>query len=250
LENTVSLGQKPTHTTAVDSHIAQVLDLQDKDIQRLTAEHELKAIPLDILRLEEEIKKERAVEAAEKKALQDLEVKRKDLDGSLKKTEEQIVKYKTQQLEVKKNEEYQALEKEIEHLNAEVDQFEEQEIELLLKIDEETERLKASEAEHAKHIAQHEKAIAHLKEREASYRENIETLRTAFEEAEALVDVRYKKAYERVKTTVKKPPFVVILSEHKCQGCFLRVSNDVESAVRQPEGPVQCSNCSRLVYID
>nr|WP_234043840.1 C4-type zinc ribbon domain-containing protein [Cerasicoccus arenae] len=55
-------------------------------------------------------------------------------------------------------------------------------------------------------------------------------------------------SYDRVKRRRARPPHVSAIEEHKCGGCHLKVSSEVESATRHKDGPVHCDSCGRVVY--
>lgn len=232
----------------MDSKIEALLFLQGKDLNRLQAEQELKNIPKQLERLKASIAEEEALEAQEKAALQALELRRKECDVAIKECEAKIIKYKTQQLEVKKNEEYDALNKEIDHQKELMDALENEEIELLMKIDEESQRFSESQETHVKQIGFYEQDITKLKERETGFKQSIDTLIAETEKARTQVEPSLLSQYDSVKTSVKAP-FVVQLDDHKCNGCHLRVSNEVEVAAKHHEVGIRCSNCGRLVYI-
>lgn len=232
----------------MDSKIEALLLLQEKDLNRLQAEEGLKAIPRQIERLKASICKEQEIEAEEKAALQQLEVKRKECDVELKECEGRILKCKTQQLEVKKNEEYDALNKEISHQEERISALETEELELLMKIDEEAQTFEESKVEHAKQIASYEQEISKLNDHETDFKQSIDTLIAEVETARKAVESSLVAKYDSAKTS-SKGPYVVPLEDHKCKGCHLRVSNDVEVSVKHHEVGVRCSNCGRLVYV-
>lgn len=242
------MGRTLTLLLPVDPQIEALLLLQEKDLNCLKAKEGLKAIPRQIERLQASISKEKEIEAEEKTALQQLEVKRKECDVELKECEERILKYKTQQLEVKKNEEYDALNKEISHQEERISALETEELELLMKIDEEAQRFEESQEEHAKQISFYEQDITKLNERETGFKQSIDTLIAEAEEARKAVECSLVAKYDSAKTS-SKGPYVVPLEDHKCKGCHLRVSNDVEVSAKHNEVGVRCSNCGRLVYV-
>src|SRR5205085_1727069 len=94
--------------------IESLLILQDRDIKRLALEAQLKAVPSDIALVEKKIATEKAAIEAARTEMRDLEVKKKTLETEIGLTAEKLGRYKTQQLLVRKNDEYQALGHEIE----------------------------------------------------------------------------------------------------------------------------------------
>lgn len=230
--------------------IEKLLILQDRDGRRLDIENQIARLPREIEDFEGKIKAEKDAIAAGELELKELEVKRNEIDQEVKVREEKIRKYRNQQLEVKKNEEYQALNHEIELMEKEIGELEEQEIEAMLKIDEKKETFATDSVEHQKHIGLYEREVGNLKERGATLKSELDEARQASETAKADTDPVYLQHYEQILGRKIRFPLVVPLDGTKCSGCHLKVSGEVEAAVRHKQGPMHCDNCSRIVYWD
>ena len=98
-------------------------------------ENELKNLPKAIAALDRSIDVEKESIAIATNELKTLETRNNTLDGEIASLGEQIVRQKNKQLEVKKNEEYQALENEIANLVSQVNEREDEQIAILIKID-------------------------------------------------------------------------------------------------------------------
>ncbi|WP_309382691.1 zinc ribbon domain-containing protein [Cerasicoccus frondis] len=233
---------------SVDPEIEQLLILQERDTRLFNIEQSLKSIPLEVAKYEKKIAEEEAALAAAHKELQQLEVRRKDLDNDVKSAEEQIVKYKNQQLLVKKNDEYQALTHEIEQTEAKVSDLEEAEIGLMLEIDEGNEAYAKTKAESDERLQLFRDEIETLKDRDQTLKGQVDAVKAEVAAAEAQCAQKYLESYKRVKMRRPKPIYVAPIEEHKCGGCHLKVSSETESATRQQNEPVHCENCGRVVY--
>ena len=97
-----------------DPQIEKLLIVQDRDIALQKIEQELTRIPQERTALEGLITAEEANIEAAGHALKEKEVERNELDTEVKAKEEAIARFKNQQLEVKKNDEYRALTHQIE----------------------------------------------------------------------------------------------------------------------------------------
>lgn len=232
----------------MDPEIEQLLILQDRDSRLINIETSLKSIPLELAKYEQKIAAEESALATARQHVQELEVRRKDLDNDVKTAEEQVVKYKNQQLQVKKNDEYQALTHEIERTETKIGELEEAEIGLMLEIDEAKAALETEKVEREKTIQLYRDEIETLQDREQTLRGEIEPAKAAYAEAETHCATAYLDAYKRTKRRRPKPPFVSPVEDHKCGGCHLKVSGEVESATRRKDSPVQCDSCGRVVY--
>jgi len=233
----------------VDEAIATLLDLQEKHGRKLAAERQLEDLPRQLKGLEAKEAEEKAAFAGAQTRLKELEVQRGTLDGQLKDTEAQVVKYKNQQLSVKKNEEYQALEHEIASLAEKISELEDRELGLMMEIDEAKEELALREKEHAERLDAIRRERELYEKRRGEVEAEVESVRGAYEAARGGVDGAWLGAYDKAIARAKRPPAVVPVSaEHRCGGCHLKVSGEVFSQVRRGGEPVFCDQCGRLLY--
>src|SRR5580698_10592788 len=126
--------------------IELLLILQDRDTRRLGVEAQMKAVPREIAAVEQRIASERAAIDSAKGELRELESKKKILETEIGSAEAQRAKYRTQQLSVKKNDEYQALGHEIENVQKLIDDLEGKELEAMYGIDDAKKRFATAEA--------------------------------------------------------------------------------------------------------
>lgn len=229
-------------------HISKLLILQDRDQVVRGLQEQLRTIPLTIEKHEAEIQAEKDALEGSKSKLQGLEVRRNDLDTQVGSAEEQVNKYKNQQLQVKKNEEFQALTHEIELTQKKISDWEEEEIGLLLEIDDEMEVFKKREAVFDDAVAEIQKMIDVLKAKQEETERQLSGAQAHFEEAKAEVESPVLNRYIRL-TEGTKMPVVTALEMQTCKGCHLRVSNDTVEQARKGEGLTTCDNCGRIVYL-
>ena len=167
--------------------------------------------------------------------------------------EGKLAKYRTQQSQVRKNDEYQALGHEIETTEAAIGGLEEQELAVMYAIDEAKKRFAAAEAELKANISGHEERIKTLRERETSIEAELKTAQTEVAAAREPISEPRLKIYDRIAT--RNMPVVVPVRAGKCGGCHLKVSSEVESAARAKDSDATtplptCDQCGRIVYWD
>ncbi|MGF1450190.1 MAG: zinc ribbon domain-containing protein [Opitutales bacterium] len=238
-----------TQHPGVDPEVQKLLDLQDVDLHLQQTQAALRRAPIELEKLATEEAREKADLEAKEQAFKGLEIRRKEIDGALQDAEAQVVKYKTQQLQVKKNEEYQALNHEIDSLGQRISGYEEEEIGLMLEIDEAQLTLgkdREASAERLTTIARERRLI----------QDNVQKLQAEVAELEAKVaaarapvNALYQSAYDASKLRHPRGPYVTPILDGRCEGCHLKVSGETTSALRQPDGPVKCDQCGRVVYV-
>lgn len=231
--------------------IQALLILLDRDLKRHGVEAQLKAVPGDIQRVEQRIAAEKAAIEAARAEIRDLETKKKVLETEIGSAEDKLGRYKTQQLSVRKNDEYQALGHEIETTQAQIGELEGQELELMYSIDEARKRFNAAEAELKANISGHEARIKMLQEREISLTAELKVVQNEVAAARLPVGEPRLRVYDRI--AARNMPAVVPIHGDKCGGCHLKVSSEVVSAARGKGGdPLAmlptCDQCGRIVY--
>ena len=231
----------------MNEEIRQLLVLQDRDSKAARLEVELESIDPEREKTKRESLASQQVLEQAKQAKMQLEVRRKDLENEVESKKEQIRKYSQQQLETKKNEEYQALTREIEHVRQSISELEDQELELM----EEQDDFKAKLAE-ASQVAEEAKVneaqlLTELDEREKHLGSQLDQLD---EEREALADAIDPKAlahYERLLDT-KGGRVIVGIDHGSCGGCHMKLQAQEIVNAKSERERITCTNCGRLLY--
>jgi len=229
--------------------LEQILVLQGHDSRRLGIEGQLRALPREVAFVEEKIASEKAAIESARGELRELESKRKVLETEIGSVEEKLARYKTQQMQVKKNDEYQALGHEIETTQNAISALEEQELQVLFSMDEAKKRFAQAEATLKANIAGHEARIRSLKERETGLKTELATVEADVSAARGPLDAEVLRLYDKI--AAHKQPVCVPINAGKCGGCHLKVSSEVESASRGRDPNVRlpvCDQCGRIVY--
>jgi predicted nucleic acid-binding Zn-ribbon protein len=231
-----------------DPQIEKLLIVQHRDVLLLKIEQDLARIPIERELAEAEIAREEANVEAARQSLMSKELQRKDLDAEVKSRENALRRFRTQQAEVKKNDEYQALTKQIEQTEMEISELEEREIELMLDIDTAKEEFEAEKAVILVRIEAQRKEIALLSEREENLNASVDAARVKVAESRVGVDANYLEQYDRVKKMVKRAPYLAKVEGHKCGGCHLRISNEISRGAQGEGEPCFCDQCARMIY--
>lgn len=231
--------------------IASLLILQDRDLKRRSLQAQLKAIPGEIATIENKIAAEKGAIENARTELKALEVQKKAVENDIGAAEQKLGQYKTQQLSIRKNDEYQAMGQQIDATQKHVGELEGKELEIMYAIDEARKRFTAAEAELKANISGHEQRIRSLRERETSLTTELSAAEAEYANARGPVDEPRLRQYDRIAT--RNMPAVVALHGGKCSGCHLKVSSDVESAARgkgvEPSAALPtCDQCGRIVY--
>lgn len=231
----------------MNENIRQLLILQDRDMKFSRLEDELESLDPERQSAKRDSLNRQQVYEEAKQHLVKLEVRRKDLDNDVEAKKTQINKYAQQQLETRKNEEYTALGREIDHAKEIISKIEDEELELLVEIDAYKPKI-----EEAKGIAEEAKAhevatLADFDEREKNIEKELEALE---DERDALIDKLDSKLvrhYERLLET-KSGEVVVGVDHGICRGCHMKLQAQTLVDAKSGRDMVTCTNCGRLLY--
>ena len=227
--------------------IAPLLVLQERDSRRLALEQQLKSVPREIAAVETRIAAEKTAIETAKAEWQGLESKKKLLEIEIQGAQGKAAKYRTQQLEVRKNDEYKALTHEIETMEAQIGGFEEEELKIMYLIDEAKKRFATAEAELKANISGHEAKIRALRERETQLQGELKTAQEAVAGARPGVPEPHLKIYDRLAVKPGHPVCVNVYGG-KCGGCHLKVPTHIEVMAKSGSEIATCDQCGRIAY--
>ena len=147
-----------------------------------------------------------------------------------------IGNYKEQQNNVRNNREFDAITKEIE--------YQELEIELAEKLLEETEGIVADRK------ADLEVKQGELKSIEEETASQVAEFGEQADVAKAKIDERLLAAYNRIRSNVHNGLAVVTVKRDACGGCFNRIPPQRQADIRQGKKIIICEYCGRILVAD
>lgn len=228
---------------------ADLMELHTVDVRAETLRLQLAAVPREVDEVLQRQQTARQKLEDLRQRLRQLEVQRSTLEGEIRALEEKIVKYKTQQMEVRKQEEYLAFEHEIATARAAISEREDKELSVLLELDEAKPGLARLEAETKLLLAEGDTALARLREKETTVRAELAGADTQVAALTGKVEGKWLRPYQFARKQVKRGPWIVAVVDQKCGGCHLRVSNEALTGLRKATDPQRCDQCNRLLYL-
>jgi predicted nucleic acid-binding Zn-ribbon protein len=224
----------------------RLLEFQNLEMHQLELQRSLDGLPREREDLERKLESAKEKLDGEVSSYRELELKQKSLDGDRAQEESTERKLRTQLLEVKKNDQYQAMLREIEDHKARASALEEEEIEVMMLMDDEKPKVKAAELAFNEREKELRGIIQGLDGRKADLEASLKDIGESLDKARPAVDEGWMKAYLQVKNQVRKGPWVVALHGGNCKGCHLRVSNEVAGNFSAKVN--HCDQCGRILF--
>lgn len=228
--------------------IEKLLALQDRDQKLRTLRLELQAVPNEVASKQKLIADSAARLDLARTRAKAIEVEKKSLQGEAASKRDQIARYKTQQLQTRKNEEYTALSHEISNVENLIAQIEDKELTLMEEADSLAPEIAAADKTHADEKARLEGQIALLREKEGNLKTRIDEVQKNRASAVEGIDEELLERYERLFET-KNARAVVAVEHDVCTGCHMKITAQTSLALRSDKSIVSCPQCGRLLHL-
>ena len=223
----------------------QKIDSQIDEINKVKGE-----LPLEVQDLEDEI-------AGLNTRIENINAEIEELNSLTKQRKRevdqakiQISHYKEQQNNVRNNREYDAITKEIEYQELEIELAEKR-----LKEYAGAMKVKKSQLDEAEAVAA-ERGIdlaakkTELESIEAETADQVASLEAQAEKAKVKIDERLLTAYARIRGSVRNGLAVVTVKRDACGGCFNRIPPQRQADVRQGKKLIVCEYCGRILVAE
>ncbi|MGD0920658.1 MAG: C4-type zinc ribbon domain-containing protein [Terriglobia bacterium] len=229
------------------SDLKTVIELHQLDLRigELTAQ--IEALPSEIETLEAQLHEFIHAHEDRKQRLTKNHKERRDLEADIQVIQVRITKHKDQLYEVKTNEQYRAMLKEIEGEETKIHKIEDELLEKMLEaeqlekqIHEAASRLGSEEAR----VAGEVKRLQSLRQADVEERDGLQAQR---QQEETTLAPEILELYERV----RKARRGVALAEARggsCTACNVRLRPQVYNEVRTNQSVVTCETCSRILF--
>jgi predicted nucleic acid-binding Zn-ribbon protein len=227
--------------------LAQLVELQNLDLKIAEIQGAVHEIPKTIADMERRFIASRKELDEAKEAMAQLEKSRRLKEGELKQVEQQVKERQGRLWEIRKNEEYQAVLKEIEILKGRQSTLEEEILMLFDRTEEAGKIVAAREAE--------------FKAREADFHRDRMVkegeLKRLQEEFHQLQEERGRQVqqvepglfhtYQRLLRS-RGGVAVVSVKDGSCLGCYVALTPQTYNELRKGETFITCANCQRILY--
>ena len=179
--------------------------------------------------------------------IKETEIANKQRMAEIAEHEEQIKKYQKQQDNVRNNREFEAINKEIEFQQLEIQLCERKSKEGTAKVKELKLHIEAAKLL----LENREKDLAAKREELTSIigetEKDEERLLEKSKEQEQFIDERYLNAYKRIRHAARNGLAVVQIDRDACGGCFSAIPPQRQMEIKMHKKVIVCENCGRIL---
>jgi predicted nucleic acid-binding Zn-ribbon protein len=227
--------------------IASLLELQEIDRQVMRLTKELENIPARIAQAKSSISELQKKGETIKEVIKKKQITIKSLDNDVESVEQQIAKLREQQLQLKSNEQYKAMSREIENYKAKKDELEDNQLVFMEELENELKNENAAREELEKFSKNIQNEIDILKKREDELTAKIAEFQKKRNEFASLIPPEIYDRYQRI-ITIKKDYALAQIENGTCGICHMKLPPHIIHETNKPDGLVFCSYCGRILF--
>jgi len=232
---------------SVEDKLKALFKLQQSDSQIDKIKTLRGELPLEVQDLEDEIAGIQTridnIKAQVNQAEQNIQTKKNEVTQA----ETKIKKYTTQQKEVRNSREFDALNKEIEFQQLEIQlcskrkkEFEKQIETYKVEIDSTQEILDDKD----KHLMNKKQELDEIISETQKEEENLSTVS---DDLQKLIETRLLSAYKRIRSNARNGLAVVAIERDACGGCFNKIPPQRQLEIRTRKKIIVCEYCGRIL---
>lgn len=224
-----------------------VIELQQLDTRIAELNAQIDALPAQIQTLETQLHEFIHAHEERQQRLAKNQKERRDLESEIKTIQVRIAKHKDQLYEVKTNEQYKAMLREIEGEEGKIHGFEDQILDKMI----EAEQLEKLIREAASRLdAEKERVAGEVRQLQALRQADVEErdrLQAQRQRDEATVGPQVLDHYERVRKA-RRGVAVAEVRDGLCTACNVLLRPQLYNETRGNASVLTCENCSRILY--
>ncbi len=227
--------------------LAKLIQLQELHLQLARLRSKIAATPGQIAELtrRQEERKGRVTEA--ERSLEQSARDRRRLEGEVDSLRAKLSHLKGQLMEVKTNEAYHAMLKEIAYVEGQIRAKEDEILDHMALSEELEQTLKAEQADLASHSRQLDQEKTQLEASLAEAEREVVRIEAELQSLEAEIAPTYLQRFRRI-AAARGGIALATISNGSCEACHVRLRPQLIAEVRANRDIILCENCNRILY--
>jgi uncharacterized protein len=228
--------------------LQNLLELQKADREILRLNEEIASLPRRVAAIEDKLAGTKAVLEQAKAGIKADEAARRKYESTILDLQQKISKYRDQMLDVKTNEQYRALQHEIDFSAKEIRGTEDKILDLMVDAEGREKQVKAAEVELKAETAEIEKEKVEARQRTAEDEKLLAEWNAKRDGYRKGIPADLLRHYDRV-LKLRKTGLSEV-RDHKCLACQVMLRPQTYNEVRSGEQVIICDSCQRILYFD
>ena len=231
----------------MNADLKQLIRLQQVDISIQELRSRIDSLPGISKALDEKLRAAQSSLEAAKEKVKTNQTNRRKLESEISAIEAKITKYREQMMAVKTNDEYRALQHEIDHAQTAFRKLEDDVLNLMMEAETQQSDIKTAEVRLKE---DQQKVSAERSQLEEEYKRNVSALDAYLKERteiESSVSPDILPRYERVRKH-RGGIAVAAARDYVCELCQVHIRPQVFQEIRKNDQIIACDACQRILY--
>ncbi len=227
--------------------IRQLINLQEKDseVYKLTKKRNLIPEKIEILKKTEQEKSKKINDLKEQ--YKSAESAKKNQETNLAQTHEKIQKYESQLYDIKHNEEYKKMLKQIEESKASCSTIEEKILIFMENTEKITQQIKSAEQNFSSEKAEIVQKINQANAEKQEFEKEIAVLEEQKIKIKEIISKPILAKYEQI-IKIRKDSALAVIKDGTCSACHMMLLAHILDEAKGGKTLVTCDSCSRILY--
>jgi predicted nucleic acid-binding Zn-ribbon protein len=232
----------------MNSDLKHIIRIQSIDLSVQELRSRVEGFPAVSRKLDEKLGSATAALETTRDRIKANQANRKKFESDTSGHESRITKYREQMLSVKTNEEYKALQKEIDHAGAAIRKIEDEILALMMEAESLQQELKQAESrlkEDQRGVNEDRKVLEEENKKDRAALDSY--LQERQQVAATITDDSLVARYERVRKA-RGGIAVAQARNYVCDVCKVRIRSQVFQEIRRNDRIIACDACQRILY--
>lgn len=230
------------------NEIKNLVNLQQIELEIHNLEANLSNVDQRIADLDKELLDFKNVIEEQQAVIEELNQKYRRYESDVRLNLDSIKKSEAKLSSVKTNKEYQSSLKEIDDIKDKNSAIEDDMIEILDRIEEAENLLKAKMKEYDELQAQLNREKDIIVKKTQQDKQHIENLDTELKTLTTNIDAALLRTYQQVKSNQSNAVGIVAVIDAVCQGCHMNIPPQMYNELQRGDHLTKCPICQRLIY--
>ena len=230
-------------TTQIDI----LLKVQDCDLRMLKLRREIQDIPARESQISAGSGKQKQNLDAAKESLKQIQARASELELEIQSHKQRILKFREQQLQLKTNKEFKAMEEEVKGVEQKISEVEDRELQLFEETDRARTVVQAAEEDLKRVEAEFQVELDAMKVRQKEIEAEVSRIAAERAAIAAEADSQWLTQYQRMFEN-KNDAVLVSVEGGSCGGCHMKLPPHIYHRARVHDTMIFCSFCGRLLY--
>jgi predicted nucleic acid-binding Zn-ribbon protein len=232
---------------ATSTVLKALIRLQEIEFEIRDISGKVEAAPDEIEKLKSQMELERHIVETVEASIKRSNSQRVLLEKEVEENKLKLSNYKTRLMEVRTNNEYQAMLHEIDYVEKRIAEKEDEILEVMLQVDQLNDQLGQAKKEYSQIEQNLKKQQSEVQSFVEESEFQLSDLRREYEDLQSEIPIEFLDRYRRIAAARNGKALAPVI-DNCCEGCHVRLRPQLYAEIVAGRQIILCENCNRILY--